>query len=303
MKAEPKLALYLMSEKGLAVLRGLLGEFGPGLIEQVVVGRDRAVENDFAEEIVATARQAGVSVFERAEPRRPTAPHLFAVSWRWLIKADDNQKLVVFHDSLLPRYRGFAPLVSALVNGEDKIGVTALLASPEYDRGPIIAQEAVGVTYPTTIQAAIERLTPCYQALATRVTRAILGGSLQFREQDETSATYSLWRDDEDYLVDWNWEASRIERFVNAVGFPYRGAAVWIRGKLHRLVEARAVPDVVIENRCPGKVIFVRDGLPVVVCGRGLLEVRKLVADGDGASVLPLAQFRTRFSSSPGPSA
>ncbi len=302
MKTDGKIALYLMSEKGLAVLRGLLGEFGPGLIEVVVVGRDRAVENDFAAPIIETARGAGVPVVERSDPHAPKAAFLFAVSWRWLITASEGQQLVVFHDSLLPRYRGFAPLVSALINGERQVGVTALLASPEYDRGPIIGQEAVEVRYPITIQEAIERLTPCYQKLANQAARAILSGSLKHRAQDEAAATYSLWRDDKDYLVDWNWEASRIERFVNAVGFPYRGAAVWIRGKLHRIVECRAVEDVVIENRCPGKVIFVRDGFPTVVCGRGLLEIRKLIDADQGATSLPLAQFRTRFSSSRGDS-
>jgi methionyl-tRNA formyltransferase len=104
-----------------------------------------------------------------------------------------------------------------------------------------------------------------------------------------------LWRDDEDYLVDWSWPAERIRRFVDAVGAPYKGAASIVDGKMLRLLKAEALPDVAVANRTVGKVIFVRNGRPVVTCGSGLLRVDELVEDASGASVLPLRKFRTRF--------
>lgn len=293
------LGLYAMTAKGVAVLRRLLREQGPGALAFVVTSRDPATEYDGHDDIVALARSAGVPVYSRPEQPREAATWLLAAGWRWMIPAQENLPLVVFHDSLLPRYRGFAPLVSALVNGDTQLGVTAVLAGDEYDRGPVVAQRAVGVGYPLTIAQAIEAIVPCYEDLATEVARQVRSGPVQGRPQDESAATYSLWRDDEDYWVDWNWDAPRIQRFVDAVGPPYRGAAVAVDGKLLRLRACEALPDVVVENRTPGKVIFVREGCPVVVCGRGLLRVTRLCDDASEAGVLPLARFRTRFAIAP----
>ena len=63
-----------------------------------------------------------------------------------------------------------------------------------------------------------------------------------------------------------------------------------------RILEVERLPDLAIENRCPGKVLFLRDGRPVVVCGSGLLKVTWL-EDDSGASLLPLGRLRVRFSS------
>ena len=77
----------------------------------------------------------------------------FAVGWRRLI---DNLvcPLVVLHDSLLPKYRGFAPTVSQLINGEDHIGVSAFYASEDYDCGDIIVSRSCPVNHPCTIRNA-----------------------------------------------------------------------------------------------------------------------------------------------------
>lgn len=293
------LGLYAMSAKGLAVLARLLKDHGPAAISFVVTARDPATEYDGHDDIVALARSAGIPVYSRPEQPNERATWLLAVSWRWLIEPAANQPLVVFHDSLLPRYRGFAPLVSALVNGDTRLGVTAILGSDEYDRGPVLAQETVSVHYPLTIDEAIRQVVPCYEKLATSVAALAMAGPLQGRPQDEAAATYSLWRDDEDYFVDWSWDAPRIQRFVDALGHPYKGAAVSVDGKLLRLRACEALPDVVVENRTPGKVIFVRDGHPVVVCGQGLLKILRLCEDGSDESALPLARFRTRFGPEP----
>jgi methionyl-tRNA formyltransferase len=223
------------------------------------------------------------------------ADFLFAVSWRWLIKTRPGQKLVVFHDSILPRYRGFAPLVAALVNGDSRLGVTALLASSEYDSGPIIARETIGIKYPLKIDDAIEMLTPLYRRLALKVMGRVLRTKLTGKRQDESRATYSLWRDDADYFIDWNRSAPDIRRFVHAVGFPYLGAATIAAGRVHRILDCTPVGDVRVENRTPGKVIFQREGRPVVVCGKGLLRIDEMVDTRRGRPALPLKKFRTRF--------
>ena len=289
-----RITLFLMSRKGYKVLETLGGEFRR-LIDFVVTARDRNVQDDYCAEIQELCRNFGIPAFDRREKFEVTSRYAVAVSWRWLIDAGETG-LIVFHDSLLPRYRGFNPLVSYLINGETQIGVTALFATEEYDRGDILGQAASEVSYPLKIADAIEVVSDNYAELAREIAARIAAGeALAGQAQDEALASYSLWRDEEDYRVDWTKSAQEIKRFVDALGFPYKGASTLVGGKLARIFEVEEVDDVVIENRVPGKVIFSRESLPVVVCGRGLTRIISLVDDETGESLIPISSFRTRF--------
>lgn len=294
MNGEIRIGLHLMTAKGLAVLQALRDNAMLGCLSHVVVAGDGNTINDYREEIASLADQLGLPVYERAQVL-PAVSHVIAVSWRWLIKPSPGQAIIVLHDSILPRYRGFAPLVSALVNGDNKIGVTALLASEHYDDGPILGQETISIEYPVKIGHVIEQLKPLYGALVTNVACKLMDGSLIGTKQNEAEATYSLWRDEQDYFIDWSWDAPRIQRFVDALGFPYKGAATLLDSHVCRIGDCVALPDVAIENRDIGKVIFVQNGAPIVVCGAGLLKILVMTNDETRETALPLARFRTRF--------
>jgi methionyl-tRNA formyltransferase len=118
------------------------------------------------------------------------------------------------------------------------------------------------------------------------------------KAQEEARATYSLWRDDSDYEIMWDWDAPRIERFVDAVGYPYGGARTWLQSKAIRLVRVKALDDVFVENRTSGKVIFVWDHKPIIVCGRGLIRIDEAILEETGQSALPFPSFRIRLKSS-----
>ena len=183
-----------------------------------------------------------------------------------------------------------------LVNGEDRIGVTALFATGEYDRGRVIGQSSTPIEYPMKVQRAIDLVSANYAELVLRIAGTLAAGdALEATPQDETRATYSLWRDEDDYFIDWAWAADRIKRLVDAVGHPLQGAAARLDGRVVRVRECEVVEDVRVENRSPGKVIFVRDSLPVIVCGSGLLRLTDVVDDESKKSVLPLPRFRCRF--------
>ena len=289
-------ALYLMSEKGYAILTHLVKEFDCTIIKHVVGAKDNNVENDFYEDIKAVCGQANIPFLDRTQRAliTPTTVAL-AVSWRWLIA--ETNGLVVMHDSLLPRYRGFAPLVNCLIKGEPEIGVTALYANAEFDRGGVIAQASQPVSYPITIAQAINLSVRCYVELMDYIWPAwVEGRSLPARPQNEQQASYSLWRDEQDYRIDWHCDSNYIRRFVDAVGWPYKGATALLNGQPVRILAVEAEADVRIENRTPGKVLFInQQQQPVVVCGTGLLRLI-MTQDEAGKSVLPIKQFRSRFS-------
>lgn len=291
-----KITLYLMSKKGLEVLKALIQANFKSLISEIIVGRDNHIDNDYADDIIELCKLHDIRHFERNENFEINSDYSVAISWRWLIPMSVS-RLIVLHDSLLPKYRGFAPLVSMLFNQEKEFGVTAIFAGEEYDKGEIIAQSATPVNYPIKIAEAIDLISENYVELVTGIFATLAKGELLTSvPQDETQATYSLWRDEDDYLIDWTMDSKEILNLVNAVGAPYKGAVAYMNGKYKvRILEAEIFPDVKIENRNSGKVIFINEGSPIVVCGSGLLKIVTMTDDKTKADCLPLKHFRTRF--------
>ena len=287
------IVFYLMGKKGLAVLAKLYEEGLLTLIDSVIMSRDQNVEEDCYSEIKDFCQRHNVRHFDRKDVYDLESKYGVAVAWRWMIK--DNLKLVVLHDSLLPKYRGFAPLVNMLIHREPYIGVTALFATEEYDKGDIIEQKSVKVQYPLRIKDAIELLLPIYATIACDIVKKLQSNLLiESRPQNETEATYSLWRDEKDYRIDWNESAEYIQQFVYSVGYPYSGAYSSCNGQIGRILDCEVKNDVVFVERQVGKVAFMEGGSPIVVCGKGLLKITEMVSE-QGNSLLPFGKFRTRF--------
>jgi len=289
------ITLYVMSQKGYSVVQTLSDKGLLGKGDVVVVGRDKNVANDFAEDIISLCKRQQITIQERVDHEKFETKFAMAIGWRWLIPNTDN--LIVLHDSLLPKYRGFLPLVSALLNKEKEVGVTALFANDYYDSGDIIAQATTNLSYPIKIQQVINLVQLNYQQLANEIISKIKAGeTLNAVPQDHDQASYSLWRDEKDYLIDWNQSAKEIQSFIYAVGSPYAGASTYVDGQLIRILDAEIFPDKDIINRDVGKVIFMERKKPVIVCGKGLLKLTYVV-DENGENFLPLKSFRSRFQS------
>lgn len=201
---------------------------------------------------------------------------VFCVGWQFLIHEIDP-RFIVFHDSLLPKYRGFAPTVAALIAGDNKLGVSAFRPTPGVDTGDILGQEPLQVNYPATVRDIYDRLGGVYTTLAKRLLAAAETGSLTGVPQIEAEATYSLWRSEEDYTIDWSQSASDIRRFIDAVGWPYLGAKTLYQDIEVRIEQAEELADLAFVNRQPGKIWAIGPTRTTadVVCGKGLLRISK----------------------------
>ncbi len=282
-----------MGSRGLEVLSHILQNELRLIIFDVVIGRDNNIKDDFSNEIIAVCTSNDINYYERGSNPNYIGWGM-AISWRWLILNQD--KLIIFHDSILPAYRGFAPLVTALKNGDREIGVTAILANEKYDEGEIVSQSKVVIDYPIRINEAIKRVTPLYIKLVEELFIKISNSEkLDSVEQDHSKATYSLWLDSNDYFVNWQLSADEIERHVYATGYPYSGAMTHIDDELFIITSGEAVKNVVVENRVVGKVIFMDNDCPIIVCGKGLYKITEMVTE-DGVNALPLRKFRSRLS-------
>lgn len=285
-----------MTQKGFSVLNDVIEKGYAHLISKVIIGKDSNLKDDYSTRIENLCVRNNLVYHFRKDRVEINTRYALAISWRWLIRLDETCRLIVIHDSLLPKYRGFAPLVNQLIRGEKKIGVTGLLASEEYDNGDIIAQRSIEVNYPLKIQKAIELIIPLYSSIACSILEQIENHEhLKATPQIEQDASYSLWRDAGDYCINWHDSAENIQRFIDAVGYPYSGAAALMNGERVRILEAEVERDVIVEIRQVGKIIFLKDNFPVIVCGSGLLKITSL-QDDSGNSLLPLQKFRLRFS-------
>ena len=292
------LVFFLLGKKGYEVLKATIASGNKQLIQLIVIGTDKNVQKDFFSETQGLCKQHGIDFCLRDDESKiiNSAKKSIAIAagWRWLIGYEFIQ-IIVFHDSLLPKYRGFNPLVTALLNKDPEIGVTAIVANKKFDCGDIVDRKSTEIDYPITIDDAINKICILYFDLQMSVLEKLIStGLLVGVPQDENLASFSVWRDEEDYRIDWNESAEAIAHFVKCVSFPYKGASTVFEGKLIRIMDAEVELDILIENRDVGKVIFVIEDKPVVICGDGLLRI-VVAIDEEGESILPFNKFRVRL--------
>lgn len=292
-----KIKLFSLGLKGYRVIKAIKDKM-PEHRLFCVIGKDGLIDDDYSIELETYCIQHGIDYVIRDEVHPEDSFDIaIAIGWKWIISDIPDGKLIVIHDSLLPKYRGFAPLVNALLKKEPCVGVTALIGVEKYDQGPILLQKKMQVFYPTTIGHELNRMSDLYVELSLDLINILSNNpyGLIGECQNENEATYSLWLDEDDYRIDWNKSADNIAHFVNCVGYPYKGATTLLNGNLIKIINVKSLSDVKIENRHLGKVIFIENDCPLVVCGEGLLMIEKAL-DLNGESILPLKLFRSRFS-------
>lgn len=271
---KPRIGFLVSGPKGLSLLKGIHTVCDVPFVSSHPV---RGLKVDAYSEVKAFCAEHSYPFIDRdgvtAEALQQ-ASHVFVAGWQYLIP-HEHDRLVVFHDSLLPELRGFAPTVTALICGKSRIGVTAFRPVEEFDAGPIYAQSAMAITYPITARDAYTKLASCYADAARQVLASIAAERLYIdaRPQNPHDATYSVWRGLEDYRIDWTQSAERIRRFVDAVGWPYEGARTTYGGQVIIVDEIIERPELRFEDRHPGKIWKIEDGTPDVICGTGMIRI------------------------------
>jgi methionyl-tRNA formyltransferase len=236
------------------------------------------------------ARKAGIKVFQPAKlkdpatqeflsPYRPDAIVVVAygrIIPPWLI---DLPRLgcINLHASLLPKYRGAAPIQWALVRGERVTGVTTMKIDPGMDTGDILLAREVEIGEEDTAETLAGRLSLLGAELMVETLRGLERGEITPRPQDHSQATLAPMLKKEHGRIDWSLPAQEIAWRVRGL-CPWPGAYTTFRGKsLH--VWAAAVSPATSELE-PGTLAAERGKL-FVACGQGTqLEVKELQVEG-----------------------
>lgn len=181
------------------------------------------------------------------------------------------------HASLLPRYRGAAPIQWAIANGETVTGVTIMRIDAGLDTGDIVLQESTEIGPEETAPELAARLAPMGARLLVRALEGLASGELKPVPQDHAKATLAPILKREDGLIDFRWPAAKIAN--RARGFqPWPGAWTWWRGQ--RLYLWRCRPAEAESPAVPGKMFSFGRRL-FIACGEGtVLEVLELQPEG-----------------------
>ena len=179
------------------------------------------------------------------------------------------------HPSLLPRWRGAAPIQRAIMAGDAETGVTIMKLDEGLDSGPILLEEHVPITPRMTAGALHDDLARRGAGLMLKALEGLADGSLQPKPQSETGVTYAAKISHDDQRIDWNNRTEAIERRVRALA-PMPGAWFDLGGTRVKLWEA----EVIEGSGKPGEVI---DDKLTVTCGSGALRLLTLQREGKRA--------------------
>ncbi|MEW6542404.1 MAG: methionyl-tRNA formyltransferase [Nitrospirota bacterium] len=158
-----------------------------------------------------------------------------AIGWYYMIPRAVRELFPLgvagIHASLLPKYRGGAPLVWAMINGERETGVTLFHFDDGVDTGDVIAQQAIEIEAHDTIKTLYEKATRASLEVLRRQIPLLREGTAPRVPQDHEAATQFPQRRPEDGLIDWSKSPDEIRNFIRAQTKPYPGAYTLINGK------------------------------------------------------------------------
>jgi methionyl-tRNA formyltransferase len=201
------------------------------------------------------------------------------------------------HGSLLPKYRGRAPVNWMLANGEREAGATLHHMVARADAGDIVAQRAVEITDDDTALTLYRKIVPLGAELIRQYHPLIVAGTAPRRAQDLTQGSYFGRRRPEDGRIDWQWPARRIFNLVRAVTHPYPGAFGFIDGRKVLVWAAQIGSESSRVQGAPGTIVAERaDGAIEVAAGQGSVILSRIQIE-NGAEGIPqeiLAAFSAR---------
>jgi methionyl-tRNA formyltransferase len=182
------------------------------------------------------------------------------------------------HASLLPRWRGAAPIQRAILAGDTETGVTLMQMEAGLDSGPLLASRACAIGATDTGGQLHDRLARLGARLLEDSLGAIGQGSLPAQVQDEAQVTYAAKLDKREALIDWSRPAAELGRQVRAFN-PWPVAETRYAGKQLRVWEAGVVASAVA-GQAPGSVVQTgKQGIDVA-CGSGVLRLQTLQLPG-----------------------
>lgn len=182
------------------------------------------------------------------------------------------------HASLLPKYRGAAPIQWCIVDGEKETGVTIMQMDAGIDTGDILFTKKVAITEEETGGSLFDKLSQAGAELIVEALPKIEAGEVSPVKQDEAQSNYARMLKKEDGQINWNRPAEEIGRLVRGMD-PWPSAFTYYRGKQFKIWKAQAV-DGGTEGLLPGTIAQIEKQGIWIACGSGMLQVTEAQMEG-----------------------
>lgn len=287
MSGKPKIVFMGSPDFALAALKALYENYPViGVVTQPdrVAGRGRALRPP---PVKTLALELGIPAIQPVKLREPEAldqirfwgPDVIVVAAFGQILRQEVLDLPAFgclnvHASLLPRWRGAAPINAAILHGDEETGVTIMKMDPGLDTGPILSQRAVPITPDETAGSLFEKLSRLGAELLLDTLPGYLSGEITPRPQPEEGVTYAPMLKKEDGRLDFRQPAEELERKVRAFN-PWPGTYFdWYGGTI-KVHKAGIRPG---KKRAGDRLVV--DGLPALGTSDGLLVLEAVQPAG-----------------------
>lgn len=246
-------------------------------------------------EIARWAEKKGIRVFSPVNPNEQDfivlisklKPDLFVLSSYGLILSKELLQVARFgginiHPSLLPAYRGAAPIQRALINGETKTGITVIFMDEKIDHGDIIMQRELEINNDDNYGSLVNRLSLLARDLIVDLIKSIMNGDFKRFKQDSKQVCYAPKIKKEEEVINWQDSTECVVNLVRALS-PQPGARTLFRGKVLKILEVergegKLAPGFIgIEN----KKIFIGTGDGSVMLKKIKPENKKVISGLD----------------------
>lgn len=283
---KPRIVFFGYSEVGYECL-SLLLERGDNVVA-LITHEDNPNEKIWFKTPAVAAREKGIPTFTPEKVNTPEWIERIAAMKPDLILSVYYRNMITskilalaplgafnMHGSLLPKYRGRAPINWAVLHGEGRIGMTLHRMVKSADAGAVVDQEGVEIGPRETAEQAFRKVLPCARRVLARQIDALLSGTARETPQDESQATYFGGRKPEDGRIHWAQSSRQIFNLIRAVTDPYPGAFTDFAGSRLMVWWAETDSPAAQGRRGePGEVLCMN---PLVVAtGDGALELTKV---------------------------
>jgi len=258
----------------------------------VVTHDDDRNEAIWFERVADVATSYGLPWIAPADPNTPEqvariaalAPDfIFSFYYRRMLKpsllALPRRGALNMHGSLLPKYRGRAPVNWAVLHGERYTGATLHYMAQKPDAGDIVIQQSIPILSDDTAKEVFDKVTVAAEIALDTVLPELIAGTASRVPQDLAQGSYFGGRTAEDGRIDWTCSAPQIHNLVRAVAPPYPGALTTVAGVPSRVLKTRVLAKASPASALPA--VSIDDGRLVAHCGGGgTLAVDALEIDG-----------------------
>ena len=192
------------------------------------------------------------------------------------------------HASLLPHYRGSAPIQWAIINNEKKTGLTTMFMDEGLDTGPILMQQEVSILEGETAGMLHDRLSSLAPGLLMRTLEGLANGVITEKKQDNSLATFAPKLTKEQGLIDWSWPDERVYGLIRGLD-PWPGAFTYHNEKMLKLFGCSLASGKKTRT-VPGRINGLTEQGLEIATGQGSIIVKEIQAPGKKR--LPVKEFQ-----------